>query len=52
MLTCRSFILRIEHVPLAIDHLAVLRDPHVDAGAAFGADQLLQIRKGKAAIAS
>jgi len=32
--------------------LAVLRDPHVDAGAAFGVDQLLQIRKGKAAIAS
>jgi hypothetical protein len=32
--------------------LAVLRDPHVDAGAAFGVDRLLQIRKGKAAIGS
>src|SRR5260221_8743283 len=37
---CRSFILRIEREPLAIDHLAVLRDRHADAAAAFGMDQL------------
>src|ERR1700687_4448790 len=31
-----SFILRIKHEPLAVDHLAVLTDRHVDARAALG----------------
>ena len=33
--------LRIERKSLAIDHLAVLHDRHVDAAAAFGIDQLM-----------
>jgi hypothetical protein len=32
---------RIEHEPLAGDHLAVLHDRHADAAAAFGIDQLV-----------
>jgi hypothetical protein len=36
---CRSVILRMEQKPLAVDHLAVLRDRHVDAGAAVGFGQ-------------
>jgi hypothetical protein len=31
-----SFILEIEHVPLAVDYLSILRDWRIDAGAAFG----------------
>jgi hypothetical protein len=38
--------LRIEHEPLAVDHLAVLCDRHVDAGAALGMDQLDGLRHG------
>jgi len=30
-----SFVLWIEHKPLAVDYLAVLSDRHVDAGAAL-----------------
>ena len=37
---CRSFILEIEHVPLAVDDLPILHDWRVDAGAAFGIDEL------------
>jgi hypothetical protein len=37
---CRSFVLEIEHVPLAVDDLPILRDWRVDAGAAFGIDEL------------
>jgi hypothetical protein len=37
----RSFILQIKHMPLAVDHLAVLRDRHVDAGVALSIDQLM-----------
>jgi hypothetical protein len=31
-----SFILQIEHEPLAVDDLSILRDRRVNAGAAFG----------------
>ena len=37
---CRSFILQIERISLAVDHLAALRDRHVDAGAALSIGQL------------
>jgi hypothetical protein len=37
----RSVVLRIDHKPLAVDHLAVLHDRHADAAAAFGIDQLM-----------
>jgi len=36
----RSFVLWIEHEPLAVDHLAVLRDRRVDAGATLGVEKL------------
>ena len=42
----RSFVLQVECIPLAIDHLAVLGDRHIDAGAAFGIDQFNRLRHG------
>jgi hypothetical protein len=39
-----SFILRVDYIPQAIDHLAVLRDRHIDAGAALGVDELDSFR--------
>ena len=41
---CRSFILEIEHVPLAVDDLPISRDWRVDAGAALGIDQFDGLR--------
>ena len=40
----RSFIVWIEHKPLAVDHLAVLCDRDVDAGAALSIDQFDSLR--------
>jgi hypothetical protein len=40
----RSLVLWIKRKPLAINHLAVLSDRHVDARAAFGIDQLDSLR--------
>ena len=39
-----SFILRPEHKPLAVDHLSVLCDRQVDAGASLGIDQFDGLR--------
>jgi len=36
----RSFVLRIKHKPLAVDHLAVLHDRNVNARAALDVDEL------------
>ena len=41
---CRSFILEIEHVPLAVDDLPISRDWRVDAGAALSIDQFDGLR--------
>ncbi len=41
-----SFILQIEHIPLAVDYLSVLGDRHVDAGTAFSIDQFDSLRQG------
>jgi hypothetical protein len=43
---CRSFIFEIEHVPLAVDDLPILCDWRVDAGAAFGMDELDGLGQG------
>jgi len=42
---CRSFILWIKHISLAIDNLFVLCDRHVDAGAALGVAALDGLRQ-------
>src|SRR5258708_32007705 len=38
--------------PLTVDHLAILRDRHIDAGAAFGIDQLDGLRHGVGVLAA
>ena len=41
-----TFIFGIAHEPLAVDDLPILRDRHVNAGAALGVDELDRLRHG------